>query len=167
MMLKFEKVSREQFENKVTEILDVEPFFAKLVYDEIKLPRRATTASAGYDFFSPYGFELLPGQSILIPTGIRMIAEPGVVGICAPRSGHGFKYRIQLDNTIGVIDADYWKSDNEGHIMAKLTNDGREGKALYVNTGDAFMQCILIPYLVTDDDNAVGIRNGGFGSTGA
>ena len=83
-----------------------------------------------------------------------------------PRSGLGFKYRLQLNNTVGIIDSDYYYSDNEGHIFAKLTNDSNEGKALSLNAGDGFMQGIFLPYGITEDDAADGTRNGGFGSTG-
>ncbi len=83
-----------------------------------------------------------------------------------PRSGMGFKYRIQLDNTVGVIDEDYYGSSNEGHIFIKITNDTRENKTLCVNAGDGFMQAIFIPYGITYNDDAKAVRDGGMGSTG-
>ena len=82
-----------------------------------------------------------------------------------PRSGQGFKYRLQLNNTVGIIDSDYYNSDNEGHIMAKLTNDSNEGKVLEIHPGEGFLQGIFMPYGITEDDEADGVRNGGFGST--
>jgi len=82
-----------------------------------------------------------------------------------PRSGLGFKYRLQLNNTVGIIDSDYYFSDNEGHIFAKITNDSNEGKTLEIGAGSGFMQGIFIEYGITVDDDAEGIRNGGFGST--
>ena len=82
-----------------------------------------------------------------------------------PRSGLGFKYRLQLNNTVGIIDSDYFYSDNEGHIMAKITNDSREGKTMEISAGMGFMQGIFLEYGITVDDDARGIRNGGFGST--
>lgn len=84
-----------------------------------------------------------------------------------PRSGLGFKYRLQLNNTMGVIDSDYYDSDNEGHIFAKITNDSNEGKTIEIKAGDGFMQGIFIPFGITYTDDEGGIRNGGFGSTGA
>lgn len=148
----FEKVSREQFG------LDV--------YDELKLPRRATAGSAGYDFFAPYDIALDPGESAKIPTGIRVKMEDGWVLMLFPRSGLGFKYRVQLDNTVGIIDKDYYDSDNEGHIFIKITNDSKDGKSVKISRGAAFAQGIFIPFGITIDDDADGIRNGGFGSTG-
>ena len=82
-----------------------------------------------------------------------------------PRSGLGFKYRLQLNNTVGIIDSDYFYSDNEGHIFAKITNDSNEDKTVSLEAGEGFMQGIFIEYGITFDDDATQIRNGGFGST--
>jgi len=82
-----------------------------------------------------------------------------------PRSGLGFKSRLQMNNTVGIIDSDYYYSDNEGHIFIKMTNDSREGKTVEVAAGSGFAQGIFLEYGITVDDDAQGIRNGGFGST--
>ena len=91
--------------------------------------------------------------------------EPDWVLKLYPRSGLGFKFRLQLNNTVGIIDSDYYYSDNEGHIFCRITNDSNEGKTVVINTGDGFCQGIFIEYGITIDDDADGIRNGGFGST--
>ena len=132
---------------------------------EIRLPRRATAGSAGYDFFSPTDFELRPGETILLPTGVRARMDEGWVLLLYPRSGLGFKYRLQLNNTVGVIDSDYFGAKNEGHIMLKLTNDSNEGRVLTVRAGEAVAQGVFMPYGVTVDDDAAAQREGGFGST--
>ena len=137
----------------------------RVLYDALKLPVRATAGSAGYDFFSPVTFSLAPGETIKIPTGIRAEIAEGWVLQCYPRSGLGFKYRLQLNNTVGIIDSDYYFSDNEGHIFAKLTNDSKEGKTLTIEAGQGFMQGIFMPFGITEDDAATAVRNGGFGST--
>lgn len=164
---KFHKVSFEQFESAIKEILDPETSDYKEIYDAIKLPKRATKGSAGYDFYSPFGFYLNPGETIKIPTGIRVKIEEDWVLKLYPRSSLGFKYRLQLNNTVGIIDSDYFYSDNEGHIFIKVTNDSNEGKVVNINAGDGFAQGIFVQYGITVDDDADGIRNGGFGSTGA
>lgn len=170
----FEKVSFEQFLSAFSDVWeDLESNgseaeirqVAKKVYDNIKLPQRATKGSAGYDLYAPYDFDLRPGETIKIPTGIRAKIDEGWWLGFLPRSGLGFKYRLQLNNTMGVIDSDYYGSDNEGHIFAKITNDSRDGKTLTIKTGEAFMQGIFLPYGITYSDTAAGIRNGGFGST--
>ena len=130
-----------------------------------ELPRRATAGSAGYDFFAPLSFRLEPGQRIRIPTGIRARIDAGWVLMLFPRSGLGFKYRLQLNNTVGVVDADYSGARNEGHIFIKLSNDG--DVPLSVGAGEAFAQGVFLPFGLTEDDDAGGERTGGFGSTDA
>lgn len=130
-------------------------------WEGIKLPSRATSGSAGYDFYAPFRFSI-DSDSVHIVTGIRCKIEPGWLLMCCPKSGLGFKYRMNLDNTIGIIDSDYYNSDNEGHIQAKFT----VAKPIEISAGQKFMQGIFISYGLTTDDNADGIRNGGLGSTG-
>ena len=136
------------------------------VYDDIKLPKRATEGSAGYDFYSPVDIRLKPGQTAKIPTGIRARMDSDWVLMIFPRSGLGFKYRLQLNNTVGIIDSDYYNSDNEGHIFIKITNDTNEGKTVDIPAGSGFAQGLFIPYGITVDDDTDAQRNGGFGSTG-
>lgn len=153
----FEKVSLEQFLSTCPE--------GKEAYEKLKLPQRATSGSAGYDFYMPYDLTLAPGKTALIPTGIRARMQDGWVLCLFPRSGLGFKFRMQLNNTVGIIDADYYHSDNEGHIQAKITNDSRENNVLELKQGQGFMQGIFLPFGITEDDEVNTIRNGGFGST--
>ena len=163
---KFEKVSLEQFREGWTDTFGpADEGVIEGIYAQIRLPRRATVGSAGYDFFAPADFTLAPGETVKIPTGIRVWMEPEWVLKCYPRSGLGFKYRLQLNNTVGIIDSDYYYSDNEGHIFAKLTNDTNEGKTVEISAGSGFMQGIFVEYGITVDDDAAEIRNGGFGST--
>ena len=156
---KFEKVSLTQFKE------GCEREDAEKIYEGIKLPKRATAGSAGYDFFAPFDIELKPGETAKVPTGIRVLIEDGWVLKIYPRSGLGFKYRLQLNNTVGIIDSDYSSSDNEGHIFIKVTNDSNEGKTLTIPAGTGFAQGIFVEYGITVDDDAAGVRNGGFGST--
>ena len=128
------------------------------------LPRRATAGSAGYDFYAPADFRLEPGQTIRIPTGVRARIDAGWVLMLFPRSGLGFKYRLQLNNTVGIIDADYFGARNEGHIFFKMINAG--DRPVSVAAGEAFAQGVFVPFGLTVDDAAEGERTGGFGSTG-
>lgn len=163
---KFHKVSETRFlEDWKDTFGEVSAEEAKEIYAGISLPARATAGSAGYDFFAPVEVTLQPGETVKIPTGIRVEMEQDWVLKCYPRSGLGFKYRLQLNNTVGIIDSDYFYSDNEGHIFAKLTNDTNEGKTLVIPAGTGFMQGIFVEYGITVDDAAEGVRNGGFGST--
>ena len=164
---KFYKVSYQQFEESYLDF-DATASKEKIaeIYESIQLPKRATKGSAGYDFYTPTGFILRPGESIKIPTGIRCKIEDGWVLKCYPRSGLGFKYRLQLDNTVGVIDSDFYYSDNEGHIFLKLSNDSNDEEVIHIKKGDGIAQGIFVEYGITYDDEAGGVRNGGFGSTG-
>lgn len=154
----FMKVSQSRFEADW-------PFDCPCPYDELMLPRRATQGSAGYDFFSPVDFTLSSGEFIKIPTGIRVRIDAGWVLMLFPRSGQGFKYRLQLYNSVGIIDSDYFEADNEGHIQIKIVNANEEGKTLVVRKGEAFAQGVFLPFGVTTDDDTTDVRTGGFGST--
>lgn len=163
---RFHKVSYEQFKEGWTDTFGKsEESTLQEIYENIKLPKRATSGSAGYDFFAPISFVIAPGETIKIPTGIRVEMEENWVLKCYPRSGLGFKYRLQLNNTVGIIDSDYFYSDNEGHIFAKLTNDTNEGKTVELAAGTGFMQGIFVEYGITFDDDVTSVRNGGLGST--
>lgn len=176
-MSKFEKVSFEEFkrawnsiEDKSDYVIDEDLTDLQSIYDNIKLPKRATAKSAGYDFYAPLTFRIDSNLSaekcVLIPTGIKVELNDDEFLMLLPRSGHGFKYGVELLNTAGIIDADYYENiDNEGHIMAKFqTKDAFDG--VTIKDGTAYMQGIIIRYSTTDNDNADGERKGGFGSTG-
>ncbi len=162
---KFDKVSYKQFVKDWVDTFDNEEKQAAQIYETICLPKRATSGSAGYDFYLPLAIRLKPGESIKIPTGIRVKIHEGWVLQIYPRSGLGFKYRLQLNNTVGVIDSDYFYSDNEGHLFIKVTNDSREGKIVELKEGSAFAQGIFFQYGITEDDDCDAVRNGGLGST--
>lgn len=166
VVAKFEKVSYEQFKKDWGDTFNAsDEEIIRKIYDGIKLPKRATVGSAGYDFFTPIGLKIKPGKTVKVPTGIRCRIDNDWVLKCYPRSGLGFKFRLQLNNTVGIIDSDYYNSDNEGHIFAKITNDTNEEKVIDLKSGEGFMQGIFVEYGITEDDDATGIRNGGFGST--
>ena len=159
---KFYKVSFNQF---IAGLDARQKEESQTIYDELKLPKRATKGSAGYDFFAPFDFTLNPRETIKIPTGIRCEMNPQWVLMIFPRSGLGFKYRLQLNNTVGIIDSDYFNSDNEGHIFIKLTNDTNENKILKIKKGEGIAQGIFLTYGTTEDDHVEEKRNGGLGST--
>lgn len=163
----FEKVSFEQFMKDWVKVFpdDTESTkYVRKVYNRIKLPMRSTCKSAGYDFFIPENISFVEGVELLIPTGIRLtnMADDEVL-LIYPRSGLGTKYRFVLTNHTAIIDADYADSDNEGHILIKMVNDGQDEFALY--NGKAFCQGIITKFCVTADDSANEVRNGGFGSS--
>lgn len=166
-MIKFEKVSFEQFEKDAIK-LGYESHNLKEIYENIELPKRATTGSAGYDFVTPFDFNLIAkntNDSVTIPTGIRCKMDRDFVLMLYPRSGLGFKSGVSLANTTGVIDPDYWYASNEGHIMLKLVPGFKD---LHVSARDRVMQGVFLKYYLVDGDDYIGgeLRCGGFGSTG-
>jgi dUTP pyrophosphatase len=189
----FTKVLFEQYKNDMIKTFQMQESdtldeLLKSSYDKIQLPKRSTSLSAGFDFFSPFEFTLKKGQTILIPTGIRCLIHPTKFLALVPRSGLGFKNRLQLANTVGIIDADYAYADNEGHIMIKIVYEGFEEEtienitinnifvpcnfkqttpeSITIPEGKAFCQGIVIPYGI---DEPILVqkkeRKGGFGST--
>ena len=162
----FYKVSFTQFWEGYNDCFGViNESSCKGIYEQLQLPKRATKGSAGYDFFTPVAIVIKPNETVKIPTGIRVEMDFDWVLKLYPRSGLGFKYRLQLNNTVGIIDSDYFYSDNEGHIFAKITNDSNENKTITLNANEGFMQGIFVEYGITHDDAVEDIRNGGFGST--
>ena len=162
---KFCTVSEEQFIKDTEEFEGLNKGKAKELYENINMPKRATKYSAGYDFFTYVDLVINPGETKKIPTGIRCKINDDFVLLIAPRSSLGFKYRLQLDNTIGVIDADYFNAKNEGHIFIKVTNDSKSNKVLELKAGEAFAQGLFMEYGITEDDDVNEERVGGFGST--
>lgn len=163
---RFHRVSEEQFAEDFKEAI---PGFTDAeihdIYGRIQLPTRATVGSAGYDFYSPFTFNLRPGEGIRVPTGIRVEMEDSWVLSLYPKSGLGFNYRLQLNNTVGIVDSDYFNADNEGHIIAQLTNDSRAGREMRIESGMGIIQGVFTEYGITTDDDTHELRHGGFGST--
>lgn len=167
-MNKFEKISERQFFTDFAEYLSDECLDtrdSRAIYNMIKLPKRATMGSAGYDIFAPIDIVIPPKGTVKVPTGIRAILDDDKFLAIYPRSGLGFKYKMQLWNTIPVIDADYSGSDNEGHIWCKFFNDSPDNKTIIIKQGDAMCQGVIQQFFKTVDDDVDNIRNGGFGST--
>ena len=140
-MSHFEKVSFEQWKADCG-IKGLSDEMLRKWYDAIKLPKQATAASAGCDFFMPFNLNFEGGSSFKIATGVRWVCEEG---------------------TVGVIDADYCDSDNEGHIIISLINPS--DVAVPLEECKPFAQGIVVKYEVPDGAESEEARNGGFGST--
>ena len=170
-MVKFEKVSFEEFYSRMIQIdKKYDMSYLSNAYENIKLPKRSTIGSAGYDFFTPidvnYDLQYIKrhkdSNKILVPTGVRFVTDrKDLFLMCVPRSGLGFKYGFSLVNTTGIIDSDYFNPNCEGHIMLKFCAD----ESFSLKSGDAIMQGIITTFVKTDDDVVTETRIGGFGST--
>lgn len=158
MAIKFEKVSYETF-SKCLETYS----FGGYDYEAIKLPKRSTKNSAGYDFYCPVNLNCEPGKTYFITLGVKARMDSDKVLMIFPRSSLGFKYGFRLSNTAGVIDSDYYNNEsNEGMIMMKFTVD----TPMALKAGDKICQGIFMKYYITDDDISDTERRGGIGSTG-
>ena len=84
--------------------------------------------------------------------------------LLVPKSGLGCKYGMGMENTIGVIDSDYYNNaSTEGHIMFQFTNVGL--RDVTIKKGERIGQGIFLPFLKADQDETTGERTGGFGSS--
>lgn len=171
--MKFERVSETQYQTDLFSAMhsgklrvwaEDDQDITYMDVESIPLPKRGTAGSAGYDFYSPVETLVTPGESALIPTGIRCKLDPGQVLLLFPRSSLGMKYRLWLDNTVGVVDEDYYHATNQGHIMVQISNNSET--ACHITRGTRFTQGIVVSYAVAEDDATTEIRTGGMGSTG-
>ena len=152
----FEKVTFEEFSKYYVN--------NKKLYNEYSLPKRMTSASAGYDFFAIEDFVIKPGEIKKIATGYKARYENDEVLFIIVRGSVGFKYNVRITNQVVVIDADYYNNTtNNGQMFISLQNEG--DKDFVVKKGEGYVQGIFMKYLICDNDCAVGIRNDGFGST--
>lgn len=161
-------------------------------YQDISIPTRGTRLSAGYDFICPFNINTKFSNKLLIkiPTGIRYVVDESEMNPenihtlkLYPRSSTGIKKGLCLTNSVGIIDIDYFESDNEGDIIVSLNpvlnkdvvdwirkNENTESTNAVINRGEKFAQGILVPIIITEDDAMTfyekNRRNGGIGSTG-
>ena len=134
---------------------------------DIHLPVRKTKNSAGYDVEAASDIVIEPYKNgmkpTLIPTGLKAYCQDDDYYILVNRSS-GPKKGLVMANSIGIIDADYYGNEsNDGHFYFQYWNFG--DKPLEIKKGDVIGQVIFQKYLTVDDDNATGMRTGGFGST--
>lgn len=161
----FEKVSFEQFKKDMVEtFVDACSIMLPSIYDEITTPKRSTKRSAGHDFRIPFKYVLRTDETVKIPTGIRCKMDEDQVMFIFPRSSLGIKKNMVITNTVGVIDSDYYNSDNEGHIFVCIKNCGNSNIVFEKN--DAFCQAVFVNFGVADDEEITNERTGGIGSTG-
>lgn len=134
-------------------------------YEYVNFPKRKTKQSAGYDIESAVNVVITPGETKLIPTGLKAyMCENEWLGIYI-RSSIAVKHGIVLANNVAVIDSDYYNNpDNKGHIMIALMNTSE--MPYTVKKGDRIAQGIFHQYYKVDNDSADDDRTGGIGSTG-
>lgn len=156
-MRKFEKISWEQWQKDIGNDINV--------YNDHELPMRQTKYSAGYDFKSPIDFVIHPGETIKVPTGIKVTMNEGEMFMLVVRSSMGFKWNVRMCNQIGIFERDYYNNEtNERHAWLRLQNHGDEDYV--VKVGDRIAQGIFTTFLTVDDEEPIeNERIGGLGST--
>lgn len=138
-------------------------------WNNIKIPRRATKGSAGYDVEAPIEFHILPHDKVIVPSGLKAYFPPEQIGThylaLFDRSSLSIKRGVNLTNQTAIIDSDYYGSEeNEGCMLIALTNTNDH--VVKFQAGERVVQGIICRHEVTDDDDADGIRHGGVGSSG-
>jgi dUTP pyrophosphatase len=136
---------------------------------DVKTPTRGTARSAGIDFFVPNDYPevtLLPGKSVLIPTGIKADIPTGYMLTAFNKSGVATKQ--SLIKGAEVCDEDY-----QGEIHIHLINVGTDPQV--ITPGQKLIQFVLVPVFY-DTIEEVPFEElysvetergvGGFGSTG-
>lgn len=138
----------------------------KVLREGAVIPKIATEGSAAADICACIDepVTILPGKTVLIPTGIAAAVPIGFAAFIFARSGLGIKHGIVPSNAVGVIDSDY-----RGEIGVGLYN--HSDSVYTVNPGDRIAQMAIMPVAAANfvpveelDDTERG--KGGFGSTG-
>lgn len=134
------------------------------IKDQITLPTRWSSHSAGYDICSLQEYTIRPNQTVTIRTGVKAYMPPDEYLDLRVRSSLGIKRQLMLATCASVIDADYYNNpDNEGEIMVVLHNFGNITR--HIEPGERIVQGIFTKYFLVDNDNATKKRTGGTGST--
>lgn len=153
----YEKISFDQFKKDIVDDINL--------YNEYELPKRSTRHSAGYDIRVISDIAIAPGETVMIPTGIKVSMYDDEVMYVVIRSSMGFKNKLNLANQMGVIDSDYYNNkNNEGHVFVPIRNNGNE--TYTIKKGEHFAQGIFSKFLIVENEEMItSSRNGGFGST--
>lgn len=136
---------------------------------DVKSPVRGHPTDAGIDFFVPEDFEkkrLIPGEDVLIPSGIKVIVPEGYAMIFKEKSGVAVKKKL----TVGacVVDSDY-----RGEVHLHMFNNGTEEQ--FISPGDKIVQGVVVPVWLCVPKEISSTKyneyetergEGGFGSTG-
>ena len=147
------------------EKFDMPKIAVKKLDERAVLPTYGSEFSAGADLYALLDepCTIAPGETVLLHTGIAMEIPEGYGGFLYARSGLATKKGLAPANKVGVIDADYCDSDNEGHIIVSLVNPSDQ--TVLLGEGKPFAQGIVVRYEVPEGAESGDSRNGGFGST--
>ena len=170
--MRFERVEYESFSKDMRKWLPVmkdarDSYLAKIL-NVVTMPRRETKGSAGYDFRLPIPVTIPSGGKVVVPSGIRAVFREDEMDTwhlqVYVRSSTGIREETDIPNGTGIIDADYYLSENGGDILLALKNNSDH--TVMFGQGERVCQGIFMIHGLTEDDDANGYRTGGVGSTG-
>ena len=155
---------------------------------EVEHPHYASEGDAGMDLYAPDEYTINPGETVIIPTGIKCALPKGYAFLIQPRSGMSVKTKLRIANTPGLIDSGY--RDEIGVIIENTEQPIQDieydfnslgmpvvksvlhGKPYTINKGERFaqMRLVAVPTAALYEVESVGEigenRGGGFGHTG-
>jgi len=146
--------------------------YAEICRPNITLPEYARLNDAGMDIRSAVDADIYPGETKLIPTGLKVAIPEGYELQVRPRSGLSLKTPLRLANSPGTIDSGY--RDEICIITHNCTapSDDNKNVPFHISAGDRIAQLVLsevprIKFKLTDNVSDIGMnRGGGFGSSG-
>ena len=153
--------------------------------EDAKMPTYAHLTDAGMDIYLTEDVIIHPGETKLIPTGLKVAIPLGYELQVRPKSGRSLKSKLRIANTPGTIDAGYRDEigiivDNIDPVIrhADMDETGRLynilwGSDIMLSKGEKIAQLVLseVPKAIFYEVDSVAAiendgRNGGFGSTG-
>lgn len=159
--------------------------FVEVCREGAILPRYANPGDAGMDVYAAEDITILPGETVIVPTGLKLAIPEGYEIQVRPRSGVSFKTPLRIPNSPGTIDSGYrdelgiivnnssdMECNQNSDIRFTLDEKGNKKGPYIIRKGDRIAQIVLqvVPKMVLTKVSSVKNigtdRGGGFGSTG-
>lgn len=154
--------------------------------EKAKLPTYATDGSAAMDIYALTDFAVKPGDTVVVPTGLKVNLPKGYALLIQPRSGMSIKTKLRIANTPGLIDSDFHEEIKVivENIESPIKEIGTEiingepidgnlyGSSYFVAAGERFaqMRLVEVPLVNWLEVSSFGEfesdHGKGFGSTG-
>jgi len=157
--------------------------YVEICREGAKLPEYARPGDAGMDIFAAEDVVIRPGETVIVPTGLKVAIPENYELQVRPRSGISYRTPLRIANSPGTIDSGY--RDEIGIIMQNISNKNCSGDEIYtlessgnrmgtykIKRGDRIAQIVLqrvprMKFTLVDSVKDIGTdRGGGFGSTG-
>ena len=128
------------------------------------MPIRSTKGAGAFDIYMPEDGNVFGPNPTVVNLGFAAEIPENHVALLLPRSGTGFKYGVELNNTCGVLDSDF-----RGEWKASIKT--KNGENFSWKAGERILQFMIVPVALvelelTDSLSDTDRGSGGFGSTG-